>query len=250
MKKHGLVQPELLGRQFICTFSILPEIFDKQYVLPGLCQKGSYLNHIIAGQFCTLLQRLFSLPFYSASHADTQCTQGFLDESVLRSKAALIGRTVERQREQVIIPSVEFTCSGTLTGWRFVAQRINGRGRDSYPELQMWRPQTSSSQVYDIVSSVRVSPQSTSQSNVYTHTLGSPISYQAGDVLGLYHPSADTAAYKILSVENGGPNNYFLQRQDRSSEMFNTQSSGVRVHRDFPLVGAITSEFRENVCIR
>ena len=169
--------------------------------------------------------------------------QGFLDESALRSKASLIGRTVERQREQIIFPAVKFTCSGTLTGWRFVAQRVSGRGRDDYPELQVWRPQSRSPNTYNIVRSVRVTPQSTSQSNVYTHTLSSPISYQAGDVLGLYHPSSDTSAYKILSVEHGGPSNYYTRMQDRSSEMFNIQSSGVRVHRDFPLVGAITSEF-------
>ena len=169
--------------------------------------------------------------------------QGFLGESTLRSKAALIGRTVARQQEQVIVPGVKFTCTGTLTGWRFVAQRISGRGRTDYPELQVWRPQSTSPEVYDIVRSVSVSPQSTGQSNVYTHTLTSSISYQAGDILGLYHPQTDSSAYKILSVQHGGPSNYYTQRQDRSSEMFNTQSSSVRVHRDYPLVGAITSEF-------
>ena len=201
-------------------------------------------EHIIAGQLCTLLQKLFSLPLYNISHADMQCMQGFLDERVLRSKAVLIGTTVERHREQMLVPAVKFTCSGSLTGWRFVAQRFGDRGRDGYPKVQVWRPQSGSPEVYDIVRSVRVSPQRTGHSNVYTHTLASPLSYQTGDVLGLYHPSADTAAYKILSVHHGGPNNYYLPRQDGSSEMFNTQSSGVRVRRDFPLVGAITSELQ------
>ena len=173
---------------------------------------------------------------------ELQCMQGFLDEPTLRRKAALIGRAVSRHQEQVLLPAVTFTCDGSLSGWTFVAKRVGGRGRSDYPEIQVWRPQPSSPHVYDLVSSVRVSPQATDHNSVYTHTLTSPISYQTGDVLGLYHPSSDSSAYKILSVQHGGPNSYTLQRQDSSSQRFDTQSSAVRTHREYPLVGAQASE--------
>lgn len=167
---------------------------------------------------------------------------GFIEESALRSKAALIGRTVTRQREQVVIPEISFTCAGTISQWRFVAERISGGGRNRYPELQVWRPQQDSPQIYALVQSVTVSPQSTAQSNVYTHTMASPIHYQTGDVLGLYQPLSDASAYKVYYVQHGGPDNYHLGRQDRSSTEFDSEASGVRVRRDYPLVGVETGE--------
>ena len=221
-----------------------PVIFHKLHVLLILAKKASASNvsHCWPPPHKDPALTLYCTSSTVAILLDSQCMHGFLDEGLLRSKAALIGRTVSRQQEQVLVPAVKFTCEGRLTGWRFVAERLSGRGRTEYPEIQVWRPQTSSPSVYEIVQSVRVSPQSTSQRNVYTHTLTTPISYQAGDVLGIYHPASETAVYKILSVQHGGPNNYYTQRQESSSVRFNTQSLGVRVHRDYPLVGAQTSQ--------
>lgn len=166
---------------------------------------------------------------------------GFLDEDTLRSKAGLIGRTVTRQREQVLIPAIEFMCSGTLSKWRFVAERSTGGGRNRYPEFQIWRPQNS--QTYDRIHSVAVSPQSTGQNNVYTHSMSTPVQYQAGDVLGVYHPPADTSVYKIYSVEHGGPKNYRMVRQETSSMQFHLDSTAVRIRTDYPLIGAETSQY-------
>lgn len=165
---------------------------------------------------------------------------GFLDEDSLRNKAALIGRTVTRQREQVIVPEIKFTCSGTLSKWIFVAESISGHRKNRYPELQVWRPQ--STEIYDIVHTIPITPESTSQTNVYTHTISTPIQYQAGDVLGIYHPPADASAYKIYSVEHGGPDNYHMGRQENARMQFDLQSSGVGIRRDYPLVGAETSK--------
>ena len=164
--------------------------------------------------------------------------QGFLEEDILRRKAALIGETVSRNREQVVIPAIKFTCAGSISEWRFVAEHNTGNGRNRYPEIQIWRLQQNSQHVYEIVHSVVVSPQGTGQEHVYTHTFSSPISYQAGDVLGLYHPPANMCAYKLLSVHHGGPVNYRMERQDSSSTLFDIDSNSVRVREDYPLVGA------------
>lgn len=165
---------------------------------------------------------------------------GFLDEDSLRNKSVLIGRTVTRQREQVIIPAIKFTCSGILSKWIFVAESISGNRKNKYPELHIWRPQ--GTEIYDIVHRIPVTPESTNQTNVYTHTISTPIQYQGGDVLGIYHPPADTSAYKIYSIEHGGPDNYHMGRQERARVQFNLQSSDVRIRRDYPLVGAETSQ--------
>lgn len=175
------------------------------------------------------------------TYVETQCMSGFLYEDSLRNKSALIGRTVTRQKEQVIVPEIKFTCSGTLSKWIFVAESLSGRGRNRYPELQVWRPQ--STEIYDIVHRIPITPASTSQSNVYTHTISTPIQYQAGDVLGIYHPPADASAYKIYSVEHGGPDNYHMGRQESARVQFDLQSSDVGIRRDYPLVGAETSQF-------
>ena len=177
---------------------------------------------------------------HTLHHTESQCMRGFLEEDVLRSKAALIGETVSRSQEQVIIPAIKFTCAGSISKWIFIAEQNTGNGRNRYPEIQIWRPQLNSPHIYDIVASVVISPQETSQDNVYTHTITSPISYQAGDVLGLYHPPANTCAYKILSVHHGGPANYRMDRQDRSRTQFDINSNSVRVRGDYPLIGADT----------
>ena len=63
--------------------------------------------------------------------------QGFLEEDILRRKAAPIGETVSRNREQVVIPAIKFTCAGSISEWRFVAELNTGNGRNRYPEIQI-----------------------------------------------------------------------------------------------------------------
>lgn len=173
--------------------------------------------------------------------AGTQCMEGFIGEDALRDKAVLIGRTVLRQSEQIIIPDIKFTCSGTLTQWRFVAQRFGvSGGRNKYPELQIWRPQNR--WIYNKIYSESFWPQSTGQRNVYTHTPSTPVAYQSGDVFGIYHPPRDASVYRIYSVEYGGPENFRMDRQGSARTQFDLRTSTVRTDRaDYPLVGIVTS---------
>ena len=168
--------------------------------------------------------------------------QGFIGENTLRNKAALIGRTVLRQTEQVIIPDITFVCSGTLSQWRFVAQRngVGGR-RNRYPELQIWRPQNS--RRFSKVYSETLTPQTTDYSNVYIHTLSNTFTYQAGDVFGIHYPPSDVSVFRLYSIQSGGPTNYRIERRTSLTTEFNLDTSTVKTDlKDYPLVGIETSQ--------
>ena len=153
----------------------------------------------------------------------------------------LIGRTVLRQQEQAIYPNIQFTCSGSITQWKFVAMRQGDGGRNRYPELQIWRPQNARN--YSKVHSVALSPQNTQQLNVYSIDLSTAVAYQTGDVLGIYHPPKDSSVYRIYSIDHSSIENYYLDRQDSSSVHFDVQNSALnRNHADYPLVGVETSQ--------
>ena len=85
---------------------------------------------------------------------------------------------------QWIFPDVSFTCSGSVKSWVFGAEF--GRG-DLFPELQIWRS-TGDDGVYTKVGNTTVIATRINSSGISGHSLSSPLTFQAGDVLGYYQP--------------------------------------------------------------
>ena len=103
---------------------------------------------------------------------------------------------------QAIFPEVNFTCSGSIQSWVFGAQWEGNT--DSYTELQIWRP-GSRDGVYSKVGSTTImteespTPLPTPRPTLfYQHPLSSPLTFQAGDVLGFYQPEPSRSQLTLI----------------------------------------------------
>ena len=121
------------------------------------------------------------------------CTQGFIIRERLADKAFLIGNFVNRNPNrdrngiQLIMPGMTFTSSGSVARWTFAARyRPSGT---QYPELQVWRENTTGTYV-KVGNTSNMEPYQTSYLNVYEYVLDPPLHVLAGDVLGIYLPSS------------------------------------------------------------
>lgn len=111
-----------------------------------------------------------------------ECASGFIDWETLTIGLQVRSRT----QQQRIIPQLNFTCNGSLTKWIFAASWNGGNNHNLYPELQIWRPNSSDTYVKVQSSTVTLSQNLT---NRYEYIPSSPIKFQAGDIIGIFQPS-------------------------------------------------------------
>jgi len=137
---------------------------------------------------------LVSFPDFSCQESSVSPIDG-LDS--LRKKAVLIYNDRESLSELRVLPSMNFSCSSTISRWTFVARirKRNGGGRNQYPRFQLWRPNGTDTyeKVYEYYSS-RFMTADSSGLTIAEYMQRPPISFQAGDVLGVYQPGNDRTA--------------------------------------------------------
>ena len=107
---------------------------------------------------------------------------------------------------------MSFTCSGTISGLLLGATtRTN---RTLYPEVQLWRKSTNGTAVFTRQASqeIRLNPGDFSPDGVLQYNLTTPISYQSGDVLGVYQPrTINSTAILFYSTSNSTYNTYCIK---------------------------------------
>ena len=149
---------------------------------------------------------------YNAVHG---CTSGFMELERLKRRAEKIpegeagkGTGGGLNDEFRLIPYESFSCSGILTGLLLVGtvHRKKMR-RNQYPEIQIWSCNSSIScsttgvehQYIQLQASqkIRLSEGDFSSDGVLQYNLTPPISFQSGDVLGVYQPPEQNS---IVSV--------------------------------------------------
>ena len=148
-----------------------------------------------------------------------QCTANFKDELTLDGEIKGHQTTIETR----LIPSMRFTCNGTIVGFT-VAGALNDAGPDD-PRIQVWREdkeQCGSYQKLDseIVvqrmscSNITTRLQSINQTRIFHCALYSELhlSVQYGDILGIELPPISNSDFELYFT-NGGPTNYVFQRQ-------------------------------------
>ena len=113
------------------------------------------------------------------------CTEGFITREELADKALRLGFFTNRYGAQVIIPGITFTSSGSVVRWTFVARYR--ASATQYPELQVWRENTTGTYV-KVESTVIMEPAQTAYLNVYEYVLDPPLQVLAGDELAIYQP--------------------------------------------------------------
>lgn len=127
------------------------------------------------------------------------CNEKLISREDLYARAADIAAYKTRHGEQWIIPSINFTSKGELLRWTFAAEWGAGT---RLPEIQIWRSSAEGSGHYSRVQSLgETIPLQTGDLNVYNSILHPPLSFQPGDILGLYLPPQDSSQLDILFME-------------------------------------------------
>jgi len=108
-----------------------------------------------------------------------------------------------------IVPRANFTCNGRITG--ITASMLSTPYNGSDPFVEVWHPKNSGSDVFDKVGGVRIVESEVAEVNnnnntywLFNITLNDDdrIEFEAGDVIGYYHPNE--ARYIVGSVETEG----------------------------------------------
>lgn len=171
--------------------------------------------------------------------------RGFIGLSTLRRKAVLVYSDREFLSQLRVIPSMNFSCNGTISRWTFVALSRVGNC-NKYPRFQLWRltgPGTYE-RVYD--SSTGSSGFMTADGSTLTiaeYVPPAPVQFGAGDVLGVYQPgNSTTTRLSVIhaNVPSGFGNVNFVGGA-ADMEVFDTTASGES--NDFPLVAVNTGKY-------
>ena len=150
-----------------------------------------------------------------------------------------------RDRQQRILPSMNFSCSGNISKWTFVARSRTGGQHNQYPRFQLWRPNGTGiyRRVYE--SSDMSTMSGPSEFTVEEYIPDDPVPFEAGFVFGLYQ--SERAQSRRLSVRHVDvPDEYGFDNYHRDNmmpEVFNT--NGLTAANNYPLVAVETSEYQK-----
>ena len=151
---------------------------------------SNYINEqftIIGGQFCT----------------DSIDIQQNGDDQLTRNRLA-------------IIPRLNFTCNGTITGIRARVNIDINQNRVDYLSFQVWRPSSTDPTVYNKIGEAQLQSddQVTGSGDNRTANIiltgNNTVEFQSGDVVGYYHPPQ--SRYRVRTIRTSG---YRLYRFDR-----------------------------------
>ena len=147
------------------------------------------------------------------------CTKGFMDYDLLVQKANQIATGLfdvigegDLSGNQLgsdtdwIMPSLEFTCSGTITGFLLgVDVRTETADRDEYPTIWLWNKtgETTYTRVVDSSVKIILGPSNFSADGVYQFSLSTPLQFTANQVLGIYQPHEDSVVRLYYQNYNG-----------------------------------------------
>ena len=173
------------------------------------------------------------------SNGSSDCTNGFasLDGIV----TALEGRI--RDRQQRIIPHINFTCDGAITKWIVLGRWNDGGSHDWYPDLQIWR--STGASMFTKVGNTTLRVEGGSDIvTYYEYSPATPLDFQAGDVLGIFQPDNGKNRLRVYFQSGVGPRNFYetLDNNDvvePPSDMF---TLGTVLQNDLPLVAVEISK--------
>ena len=168
-------------------------------------------------------------------------SSGFIGLNTLRRKSVLIYSSTESQRQLRVLPSMNFSCSGTISKWTFVAWKQ--RNGDQYPRFQLWRPNGTEGyeRVHELSTNrVSLTAQRNSRLTIAEYVSAVPIPFEPGDVLGVYQFGNSRLSMIHVDVPAGFGHVNFVRNTD--VPVFDTTTSGISPGNDFPLVAVSTSK--------
>ena len=146
---------------------------------------------------------------------------------------------------------MNFSCSGNISKWTFVAMSRTGGDRNQYPLFQLWRPNGNEyERVYESSNSegVFIMAYSESEFTVGEYVPNNPVPFEGGYIFGIYQPRSSNSKLSVRYVRV--PSGYGYLNYHRGSgtalEKFNTDGSSTG--NDYPLVAVSTSENQQISC--
>ena len=114
-----------------------------------------------------------------------------------------------------IMTSLEFTCSGAITGFLLGVdvrtERIEGMNtRNEYPTIWLWNKtnETTYTCVDDSSVEIILGPSNFSTDGVYQFSLSTPLQFTANQVLGIYQPISGDSVVRFYYQDYNGQNIY------------------------------------------
>ena len=185
---------------------------------------------------------------FSGQDVNTSPVRGFIGLNTLRREAVLLYDSIEeRSQQQRILPSMNFSCSGTISKWTFVAWSRNSGNDDQYPRFQLWR--SDGTEIYRRVYESSITSTLSGQSNftVEEYIPNDPVPFEAGYIFGVYQPQQSRRRLSVVHVDvphGYGYDNYHKDGDMMSLGEFNT--SRLPAANNYPLVAVDTSEYQKD----
>ena len=164
------------------------------------------------------------------------CTEGFITRERLADEAFFIRDFTYMYSRQLIIPNMTFTSNGSVVRWTFAARYR--ASATQYPELQVWRENTTGTYV-KVGSTGNMEPAQTAYLNVYEYVLDPPLQVLAGDVLGIYQPSSTNSCVQLLFLFDSSYVNWYTEvsePQDSPTPQDFFMVAGSEINNALPLV--------------
>ena len=154
-----------------------------------------------------------------------------------------------RDRQQRIIPHINFTCDGTITKWIVLGVWNSGGMHRWYPDLQVWR-RTGTNTFTKVGNTTLRIETGSSDMTYYEYSPPTPLSFQTGDVLGIFQPDMGRNRLRLYFQSGAGPQSYYetLDSNDivePPSDMF---VLGTMSQNDLPLISVEISEYAWYLC--
>ena len=119
-----------------------------------------------------------------------------------------------RSNRYSIMPSLEFNCSGTITGFLLgVDVRTETNRRDEYPTIWLWNKtnETTYTRVDDSSIEIILGPSNFSTNGVSQFSLSTPLQFTANQVLGIYQPRHGNSVVRFYYQNYNGQNIYEIK---------------------------------------
>ena len=134
-----------------------------------------------------------------------------------------------RNDRHSIMPSLEFTCTGTITGLLLgVDVRTKTDNRDEYPTIWLWNKtdETTYTRVVDSSVEIILGPSNFNTDGVYQFSLSTPLQFTANQVLGIYQPAGGDSVVRFYHHNFNNQSIY-----DTTDENEYTLSTPIRINR-------------------
>ena len=143
---------------------------------------------------------------------------------------------------------MNFSCSGNISKWTFVARSRAGRNRNQYPLFQLWKPSGTRryERVYESSTSEEEYTMADREFIVGEYIPNSPVLYEAGYIFGVYQPRSGNSRLSVryASVPSGyGYVNHY-RNSGTSLEVFAGRNSNDYI---YPLVGVNTGKYQQTL---